>query len=229
MITYLKLALIFLYLVLFSFQSKATLLSFDNEADFNLAIGGMNITTIDFEGVTSGDIIADGDAIQGVTFNYDLGGIQLMVEDFAGTTSGTNYLGTDDGGLFLGGDGFDMSFSSAQMAIGMYIIGAYDEIFADDITLTVAGESVSLSTGFPIDVGDGEAFFIGLVVDNIANAFTSVSLSSASFDQLFNIDDITFAATRQDPPNGIPEPSSLVLMLLALMMFTYRKRKQFNL
>lgn len=229
MITYLKLSLFFLYLALFSFHSKATLLSFNNEADFNLAINGMNITSINFEGMTSGDVIADGDAVQGVTFNYDLAGIQLMVDGFASTTSGTNYLGTDDGGLFLGGDGFDMSFSSAQMAIGMYIIGAYDEIFADDITLTVGGESVSLLTDFPIDVGDGEAFFIGLVVDNIANAFTSVSLSSASFDQLFNIDDITFASTRQAPPNGIPEPSSIVLMLLALVMFMHKKRKLLNL
>jgi len=209
-----------LFTVIFiTFTAQATLITHNDEASFIAAIAALNASTVNFDNMNQGDIIASGDTVGGITFDYNLDGFELMVDNLYDTTSPTNYLGVDDGGdaMFLGGEGFTMTFASAQMAIGLYIHSA-DFLFDDDISITTSSGSAGLIAVPNMALADGDAYFIGLVVDSAAEAFTSVNLSSF-FDEFgFNVDDITYASAQSEPPNEVPEPTTILLMLCALVI-----------
>jgi hypothetical protein len=95
-------------------------------------------TTADFDGLSSGDVIASGGTADGITFTYDFGGVDLIVTDgTAGggggpfdTTSPPNFLGTNDFDVLLDGDDLVLGFASAN-AIGLFIITAEEPGFLD--------------------------------------------------------------------------------------------------
>jgi len=200
-------------ILLFSVNSYATPIVFNNSAAFNAAISNYTTATLDFEGSTALDLIADGGMLGGITFDYTAlnnQGILMQIHNTYSATSGTNYLGTDTGGAFLGGDTFSLSFASVN-AFGLFFLSG-SELLDGDISLTVGTTITSLSSVFEAQLTDGSyVYFLGLL-DN-TNAFGSVnvvSLSAGNFE--FNVDDITTTTAYQ-----VPTPPVLWLLLIGFM------------
>lgn len=207
---------------------QAAPMGYTDQASFLAALSSPT-RVLDFDSMTYGDSIADGDTVEGITFNYDLGGVQLMVtDDFGGsypTTSSPNLLGTDDGDMFQDGDNFELAFAPS-FAIGMYFITA-DEMVDDDITLTAGGVSVGLDVGAAEFLGTDDflnewyAYFLGIVDDT--NAFNMASIVADGGPGgpyfLYNVDDITTTAP-------VPEPGTLLLIGTGLLGLTYTRRRR---
>lgn len=201
-------------ILLFSVNSYATPIVFTNSAAFNAAISSYTTATLDFEGSTALDLIANGGMLGGITFNYtslyNLG-ISMQIHNTYSATSGTNYLGTDTGGAFLGGDAFSLSFAPVN-AFGLFFLSG-SELLDGDISLTVGSTITSLSSVFDAQLTDGSyVYFLGLLDDT--NAFGSVnvvSLSGGNFE--FNVDDITTTSTAYQ----VPTPPVLWLLLIGFM------------
>ncbi len=217
---------IFISFLFFCSLANAAIMGFTDKALFDAAIAGyVNKQTLDFESKPAGTIVSTGDTLEGITFNYTLvGGYDMMVTDFPGTTSGTNSLGTTDSNdAFIHEDSFDMVFDQTIHAIGLYVHAEYETIYPGDFALSVGSVAVN-NDGYPtlgLDVGDGEAFFLGLVATDLASGFASATFSSTApfYNYPFNIDDITTAE--------VPISSTLLLFgtgLLGLVSF----RKKFS-
>lgn len=206
----------------FSAPSHATLFTFDDEGSFSTAISGLTATTVNFDSLTAGDGISSGDTVGGITFTYSLPYGLAVADDFD-TTSTANYLGIDAyDGQFEGGDEFSMGFGSPMSAIGLYITSA-SLIFDGDITLTTnSGLSVDLLATVDAYLSDGEAYFIGLYTDDVADAFTSVSFSSFEEQFFYNVDDITYASASSV---SVSEPASIFLLSAGLLGLRLRKKK----
>ncbi len=181
--------------------SNAALVTYTDQATFMAALPGP-ASTLDFDSLTAGDTIADGDTVDGITFNYNFGGVQMQVSDAFNSTSSPNFLGTDDADVFQDGDDFDLSFGSVN-AVGMFFITA-DTMFDNDISLTAGGASIGLSTADAgADLGDGGIpYFLGIIDD--MNTFTTASITTIGGGFfLYNVDDITTSA--------VPLPGALWL------------------
>ena len=181
----------------------------------DLAAAGLTDTTLDFESQTAGDLIPSGSSAGGITFTYNFGGATILVDNLFETTSPTNYLGTDDAGLFLDGDDFDLSFAPVN-AIGMFFITA-DFMFNGDIELTVNGVTASLATADVsfLPLGD-QVYFLGLIDD--MNTFTTASITTLGLGAFFyNVDDIVLASAAAGPMVPVPEPASAPLFLVGLI------------
>ena len=121
---------------------QATPIGYTDNTDYRNALV-MPDSILDFNGMASGTLISDGQAIDGITFDYPVlanYGVSMMVTDYF-------ELGTDDGEMFQDGDAFDLAFSPAS-AVGMVFISG-DEMYDDDIVLTAGSGAVGL------DVADG--------------------------------------------------------------------------
>jgi len=212
-------------IVFFSINSYAVPVTFTNSTAFSTAIGAYTATTQDFESSTAGNVVTNGGTLGGITFNYNALaslGVSMQIRDDFSANSGNNYLGTDDlDGLFQGGDGFSINFSSAN-AIGMFFISG-DELFDEDIALTVnntSGTTVSLLSSLPeLTLSDGSfVHFLGVVDD--MNTFSSAAVSSPGCGStpgcfFYNVDDITTAATPSS--NQVPAPPVIALLLVGLI------------
>lgn len=208
----------FLFISLLFFitsTSHAALLTFTDQASFLAALPGPS-NTLDFDSLSAGTTIANGETVEGITFNYNFGGVQMKVSNTYDTTSSPNFLGTTDADILQDGDDFDLSFGPVN-AIGMYFITA-DEMFDDDITLSAGGTSIGLSVADAgTDVGDGGIpFFLGIIDDT--NTFTTASITTIGGGFfLYNVDDITTSV--------VPLPGALWLFLSGLLgLFTVRKK-----
>jgi hypothetical protein len=155
------------------------------------------------------DVIVDGvTALSGVTFNYPIlasFGVSMQIRDDFSAYSGANYLGTNDGGAFLGGDIFNLSFAYAS-AVGMFFLTG-DQLLDGDISLTVGTTVASLSSTYETTLSDGSfVYFLGIVDrENQFNSAEVSSLGGGLFE--FNVDNIITA---------VPSPSVLSLLLIGL-------------
>ena len=201
--------------LLFSINSHAALIAYTNSTAFNTAISGYTSATLDFESSTAGDLIANGSTLGGITFNYPALAsipVSMQILDTYSATSGFNYLGTDSGGAFQGGDSFSLSFAPVN-ALGLFFFSG-DALFDGDISLTVGTTVASLSSAYESILADGSyVYFLGLI-DN-ANTFGSVDVASGCVGCYeFNVDDITTATTGSNP---VPTPPILWLLLVGLL------------
>src|SRR5262245_18149084 len=182
-------------------------------------------TTADFDGLSSGDVIASGGSADGITFTYDFGGIDLIVTDgtaaggggpFA-TTSSPNFLGTSDFDVLLDGDDLTLGFATAS-AIGLFIITAEAPgatLFDGDIGLTAAGATAFLDVdAVEQTLSDGSVFFLGVI--DPAASFTSASLGTFGGGGAFtyNVDDVVTA---------VPEPGTAVMLGLGSLILCLRR------
>ncbi len=172
---------------------------------------GTVVSTLNFDSLAAGTLIASGSGAGGITFTYGFGGVSLNVGAGYSTTSGANFLGTDDGDILQDGDDFNLFFAPKH-AIGMYFISA-DTLFDGDITLAGGGGSASLLVAdLQQTLSDGSSvFFLGLV--DAAATFTSADVTThgggGAF--LYNVDDIVTAG-----PQALPVPGTLALLGLGL-------------
>ena len=186
-------------LLVLSFSSvHAATTSYYSQADFLSALGSAPVITHNFDSLTQGDIIADGDTLDGATFSYSLsGGAMIMVDDSFATTSNFNYLGTNDGsGAFVSGDAFTINFDQSMRAIGLYVLSDA-EFFDDDFTITTSsGQSVGNLASANLLLSDGFTYasYVGLIEDDFTQGFNSITLSSIDAGFLFNVDDISVSA-----------------------------------
>ena len=203
--------------------AQAATTSYSSQAAFLAALSGP-VTTYNFDSSTAGTTINQGDTINGATFTYSLGAPgnpKILIDNSFATTSVANYLGTDDGsGAFLSGDEITITFDETMYAIGMYVISDA-LIFDNDFTITTSnGQSASNIAAFDVTLSDGDAYFIGLIEDDLSQGFDSITLSSVQAEYLFNVDDISVAP--------VPVPAAVWLFgsgLLCLVGFSRKKTR----
>ena len=194
--------------------------TFTSRAAFNAAAVG-ELNEVNFDTFPVGDLIS-GVELNGITFTYDLGGVDLRITSGFQTTSDPNYLGTNDGDIFQGGDSFVMNFSE-RAGVGLYIISA-DDLFDGDVSLEFGGASVDLiAADVEQDFGlDGRAWFLGIQTDDLSTFTTATLTSPGGPVFLFNADNVVTLKIV-----ATPEPAMIGLLgLPAVMVFARRKRFQ---
>lgn len=207
-----------------STQASAVPELYQSSSDFfdDLSALGLVSDIHGFDAMTPGPIPSGGTA-DGITFEYALsGGRSLSVNDSGAvpTRSENNELGADAGfqGALVDGDGFDMSFAATH-AFGLFVQADEDDIFADDFTLSFAGEVVG-------NLGDGEEsldpntqlFFLGIIdADNVWSTASLESFFATGSSYFFTVDDIVTAA--------VPIPATFGLLGLGLVPLA-RSRRQ---
>ncbi len=217
-------------LALVSATAQSAPIAYTNRVEFLTALTGLTTHTLDFDSdsINAGLLIGNGDALDGITFNYnELASydVSMQVRNDNLTTSGTNYLGTDDGGVFLDGDDFDLSFSNS-FAIGMTFITA-GEMLNGDITLTAGNTSVGLVAAAGVPLDDDSVYFLGII--DTAAAFTTASVTAFGGPGgpwfVYNVDDIV-TANLYAPPNPASVPASLALILAGLSPLGWQLRRR---
>ena len=200
--------------ILFTTPVNAALTSYSDWASFNAALP-TGSQTLDFDSLSYGTIISDGESVDGITFSYNFGGIQIMVSDIFDTTSSPNFLGTNDGDILQDGDNLSISFAASN-SVGMYFITA-DEMYDNDIIISTKSGSAGLVASEYLALIDGsKAFFVGLIDDT--GSFTSADISTIGGGYfLYNLDDITISP--------VPIPGAFSLMFSALFgVFCIKKK-----
>jgi hypothetical protein len=204
-----------------SAPARAVPVTYTSSAAFFAALPGPPVTA-DFDGLSSGQVIASGASADGITFTYDFGGVDLIVTDGSAaggggpfdTTSPPHFLGTSDFDVLLDGDDLGLGFASAR-AIGLFIITAETpglSLFDGDIGLSAAGAQALLDVDDVEDtLGDGSlVFFLGVIDSGVSFASASLDTFGGGGAFAFNVDDVVTA---------VPEPGVAALLgsgLLAL-------------
>ena len=198
-----------------AFGAQAAPVSFTDRAAFDAAVAGLNkavTTTLNFDSLTAGSLIASGDALDGISFSYNLGKVNLQVTNDAPTTSSPNFLGTDDGGMLQDGDDITLDFG-VRNAIGLYVM-SFDPLIDDDFQLNVGAYSNSLTaSNLHSTLTDGTSVYFLGIVDPTAT-FTSASVTTSHDGEtgyfLWNADDIVTAVAQ------VPEPETWAMLLAGL-------------
>jgi hypothetical protein len=168
--------------------------------------------------MSPGDFISDGETVGGIRFNYPTlagYGLSMMITDY-------HELGIDDGDAFQDGDDFNLSFVASN-AIGMYFISG-DEMWNEDITLSVGSYAVDLNTGISVDLGDDYyAYFLG-IIDPDTTFMTADIITSTGVNGVFlyTVDDITLASSGA---SSVPEPTTLILLGSGLLGLAGARRR----
>ena len=203
--------------VLLTGSAVADLTAYTSQSAFLSALPGSALLSgTDFESCTPGEIISDGNSIDGITFNFSFGGPEMKISDAYTTTSGSNFLGTTDFDVFVSGDGFSLGFGP-QNAIGMHFITA-DNLVDNDISLDFGGITANLeSLAIEDTLTDGsKVYFLGII--NTDAMFTTATVNSNGNALFFyNVDDIQLAA--------IPEPASAALVTLCAVGLAMKRRR----
>jgi hypothetical protein len=195
--------------------------AYTESASFFADLPGAAAVTANFDGLTSGDVIASGDTADGITFTYDFGaGVDLIVTDgTAGggggpfdTTSNPNFLGTNDFDVLLDGDDLVLGFATSN-AIGLFIITAEEPGFSildGDICLSAGGADACLDVdAVEQTLSDGIVFFLGVIDPDASFTAASLDTFGGGGAFAFNVDDIVTA---------VPEPGVAALLAAALLL-----------
>lgn len=204
-----------------AFAAQAAPNSFTDRAAYDAAVGGLanvSTTTLDFDSLTAGDLIVSGATLGGIAFTYSFGGPSLQVTNGAATTSGSNFLGTNDGGMLQDGDDISLGFA-ARNAVGLYVMSR-DTLFDNDFRLAAGTFSAGLSTAkLQRTLADGTSVYFLGIVDSMAT-FTSASLTTSHDGAvgyfLWNADDIVTALAP------VPEPETWAMLLAGLGLLGLR-------
>jgi hypothetical protein len=172
---------------------------FTDRAAFEAAVAALDgVEAIEsFDSLSADSVLADGMSTSGVTFSYDFNGVNMQVLEVSATptefstTSLPPYLGTDDGGVFQGGDAFDVGLGPGVRAVGVSIT-SIDVLLPGDIRLSTPETTIELDPAQIQSVlADGASeYFLGIVENS---PFTEISLTSEEGGFfLYTIDDLTF-------------------------------------
>ena len=179
--------------VLLAASVSAGVTTYTDQSAFTSALpAGATLTGTDFDSLTAGTTILDGDTVDGITFNYTFTGATMKVSTGYLTTSMPNFLGTNDVDIFQDGDDFMLGFAP-QNAIGMYFITA-DTMADDDISLTFGSTTVSLVAADiqEILLDGSKVYFLGII--NTGNTFSAALVTTVAGGLfLYNVDDIVLA------------------------------------
>tara|TARA_R110002073_G_scaffold48979_2_gene131312 strand:+ start:568 stop:1281 length:714 start_codon:yes stop_codon:yes gene_type:complete len=224
---------LFITLITLVLQVEAAPVLFKNKAAFDFAVAGLNnvqVETIDFESQAFGAIIPNGSSMQGVTINENLPDAFELAVNGIGSTSGSNSLGVsaDNGTTVLQfglGDTVTFTFDiEASHAFGLYIVveGNFD-FFADDVSLTFAGSTLSNVVADPavVQFVGFDALWLGIVDDTATHTTAIVQFGPVSTGE---IDDITFTRSLPPPPT-VSEPSMIFLIGAGLLGFLGFRRR----
>jgi hypothetical protein len=171
---------------------------FTDRSAFEAAVAALDgVEAIEsFDSLPADSVLADGASTARVTFFYDFGEVNMQVLEVSATpsefstTSLPHYLGTDDGGIFQGGDAFDVGLGPGVRAVGLSIT-SIDVLMAGDVRLSTAETTIELDPAQVQSVlADGASeYFLGIVEDS---PFTEIRLTSeAGGFFLYTIDDLT--------------------------------------
>jgi hypothetical protein len=171
---------------------------FTDRSAFEAAVAALDgVEAIEsFDGLPAESVLADGESTARVTFSYDFGEVAMQVREVSATptefstTSLPHYLGTDDGGVFQGGDAFDIGLGPGVRAVGLSIT-SIDMLLPGDIRLSTPETTIELDPAQVQSVlADGaNEYFLGIVDDS---PFTEISVTSAAGGFfLYTIDDLT--------------------------------------
>ncbi|RIL02371.1 MAG: hypothetical protein DCC71_16460 [Proteobacteria bacterium] len=140
---------------------------------------------IDFESIAAGTVLAAGTHVGGVGFWLAAAsGRELVVTDAWATTSGAHSLGTTPLDALASGDALTLALPPA-LAVGVTVIAA--DALPGDFELHFAGAAVA---------PDADAFFLGLVADDVVAASDAVlvALDPGAGDSFaWNADDVLYA------------------------------------
>ena len=212
--TSIKASLSAMLFMLVSTPSFASLVTYTDQNAFQAAVAGGVTTTLDFE--------SSADPFDYFTLAYedDYGSSTGAIDSTYDTTSGDNYLSLGDGFGFLAGGDFTLNFNQTWQAIGLYLISS-DELSADDALLTAGANSVSNALSPASTLADGGfVYFLGLTDINgfsIVNLATYLHPTDGLGVFEFGIDDIQLVSFAQAPA-PVPEPTSLALLAMGLLM-----------
>lgn len=195
-------------------SAPAQFVTYTDQAAFLAAIpSGSTTTTTTFDSLTSGTTVANGTAIDGITYTFNpaVAGDQLQITNRFATPSSPNSLGTDVTGNFNqitgGSDIIDLAFAHPSNAFGLFFTTA-DAVFAGDLVLTTSAGSASNSATASQTFNDGgKAYFVGFTssttVSSVQVAYGSGTPAGSFF---YTIDNVT-----RSEPAAVPEPGSLAL------------------
>ena len=206
----------------------ATTTSYSDQTTFLGAAGIVTTTNFDSTAANTLFTAGTGPAGSGFTLSGSIGGgLTPMVADLFGTTSGSNYLGLNSTPIvgsdtqFANGDALTFSFAGSK-AFGLFVVGGSD-LGPGDIQLSFGGTDF-LTAGSATDLGGGNfAYFLGLVSNTVQ---TSATVSGLGPFALFALDDVSINIPRDGGGgNTVPEPASLALVGLALVIARVARRR----
>jgi len=209
---------------------------YKDKAAFDAAVAGIANTDVsvqNFDGIPGGTTFASGSAIGGLNLTYTLGDSVSgdAIDPTAGIrniggTSGSNTLAYEYGGALGGftlGDTLNFGFSLPTYAFGFYlVVGDINfDFLADDAILSFGGATLSVADAdVATSVNGTPALFFGIV--DTAQKYSSASVV---FNVPLELDDlITVTDKVTNPPNPLPVPGTLMLLLLGGTMLSAGKR-----
>ena len=152
----------------------------------SLATGTIAPLTVDFGYAQA--TLTGGGAIQS---GYSVGRFAI---------SGSKYWETNEN--------FQITFSTQQAAFGFYGTDIGD--FSGQLKLTLAGGgSVTMNVPHTVGGPNGTCLYFGMIADDAASQFTSVSFSTTSGSDWFGFDDMTIGTLGQ-VVTIIPEPLTML-------------------
>jgi hypothetical protein len=193
--------------VLIASLAQASTVSYTESSPFLAALQGPP-STLDFESLPPGTLIASGSSVDGVTFTYDLGGEVLKVTAVLEPTSPSRSLGVagEDGAL-LDRDALTFDVATPVTAFGLFVITS-DPALAGEIQIkTQEGVVQNSATPEKLLNDGGIVYFIGLT--------STIPFSTAALD--FANDEIHFAYNADDIVTAVPEPDWLLGMVVGVI------------
>jgi len=174
-----------------------------------------DVITENFETFADGDVLTNQSA--GMLFSNAVvlaAGVSLNDAEFP-PHSGNN-VATDNGG--------PMSITFSDLAVSFSAYFTYLEpltLTAYDASNNVVGTVTSLFSGNYVSTGNPPNELISL---NVLGGFSSLVISADPFGGSFVIDDISVTTQAAGPVSGVPEPSSVAVLAVALGLLVLTRK-----